>query len=72
MSELKFEDLEIGQHLWVLAEGKLLMVAKFDDSGYSVCGDWECGIDRNECQIIELVGRPKGFESFDLYYSPKD
>lgn len=65
---MKFEDLKIGQHLWVLSDNKLLMVAKFDKSGYEVCGAWECGIDKNDCKIIELVDAPKGYEEIKMYY----
>lgn len=45
------------------------MVAKFDDDGYQVCGDWELGIGKNECEIIELVNVPKGYENAKMYYS---
>ncbi len=67
--ETKFKDLKIGQHLWVLSSGKLLMVAKFDEKGYEVCGAWECGISKNECKIIEIVDTPKGYEKTKMYYS---
>ena len=50
---MKFEDVKIGQHLWVLTNNELLMVAKFDNDGYEVCGAWECGISKNDCEIIE-------------------
>lgn len=65
---VKFEDLPIGQHLWVLVDKKLLMVAKFDDKKYQVCGAWECGITPQECKIIELVAPPKGHENTKMYY----
>jgi hypothetical protein len=65
---MTFEDLKIGQHLWVLVNGELLMVAKFDDDGYEVCGAWECGIPSHECEIIELVTVPKGYETAKMYY----
>jgi len=67
-SVMKFEDLKIGQHLWGMYSGKLLMVAKFDDKGYDVCGAWECVIGKDECEIIELVDVPKGYEKTKLYY----
>jgi len=65
---MKFEDLKIGQHLWVLSNDELLMVAKFDEDGYEVCGAWECGIGKNECEIIELINAPKGYEGTKMYY----
>ena len=65
---MNFEDLKIGQHLWVLANNELLMVAKFDNDGYEACGDWECGISKDECEIIELVNVPKGYENTKMYY----
>ena len=65
---MKFEDLKIGQHLWVLQAEELLMVAKFDEDGYEVCGPWECGIDKNDCKIIKLVNPPKDYEKTKLYY----
>lgn len=65
---MKFEDLKIGQHLWVICSGELLMVAKFNDKRYEVCGAWECGIGKDECEIIELVDIPKGYEKTKLYY----
>ena len=65
---MKFEDLKIGQHLWVLSNDELLMVAKFDEDGYEVCGAWECGIGEHECEIIELINVPKGHENAKLYY----
>ena len=67
-NKIKFEDLKIGQHLWVLSDGKLLMVAKFDEDRYDVCGAWECGISKDECEIIELVGVPSGYENYKMYY----
>ena len=66
---MKFEDLKIGQHLWVLVEGKLLMVAKFDSYGFQVCGAWECGISPNECKIVKLVNVPKSHKKTELYYN---
>lgn len=66
--KIKFEDLKIGQHLWALLDNKLIMVAKFNNYGYEVCGDWECGIDKDDCEIIELVDIPEGFENFKMYY----
>jgi len=65
---MEFKDLKIGQHLWVLSNNKLLMVAKFDENGYEVCGAWECGISHKECKIIELVNVPKGQENTKMYY----
>ena len=65
---MKFEDIKIGQHLWVLLDGELLMVAKFDCHGYDVCGGWECGVSKDECEIIELVNVPKGHENTKMYY----
>ena len=65
---MKFEDLKIGQHLWVVAKNKLLMVAKFNEHGYDVCGAWECGIGKKDCEIIELVNVPKGHENTKMYY----
>lgn len=67
--ELQFEDLKIGQHLWALHDNKLIVAAKFDESGYQVCGPWECGIGKNECEIIELIDVPKGHENTSLYYA---
>lgn len=66
---LKFEDLKIGQHLWVLFDNQLIVAAKFDESGYQVCGPWECGIGKNECEIIELIDVPKGHKNTSLYYA---
>ena len=66
---IKFEDLKIGQHLWVLLGNELVMVAKFDEYGYEVCGAWECGISKNDCEIIKLVPFPKGYENTKLYYA---
>ena len=43
------------------------MVAKFGDT-FQVCGDWDAGINPDECQIIELVSFPKGYEKTELYY----
>ena len=69
MKQLKFEDLKIGQHLWVLAYDKrLVMVAKFDNDGYEVCGAWEAGISKMDCKIIELVDVPKGYENTRMLY----
>ena len=65
---MNFEDLKIGQHLWVMSNNKLLLVAKFDEHKYQVCGDWEGGIDKKECKIIELIKFPKGYENTKLYY----
>lgn len=65
---MKFEDIKIGQHLWAISRNQLIMVAKFDDEGFQVCGDWECGINYNDCQIIELVDFPKGYENVKLFY----
>lgn len=47
---------------------QLLMVAKFDEYRYEVCGAWECGISKDECQIIQLVEVPKGYEKAKMYY----
>ena len=44
------------------------MVAKFNNEGYEVCGAWECGISKNECEIIELVNAPKDYENTKMYY----
>ena len=65
---MKFRDLEIGQHLWVLNQNELIMVAKFCEEGYEVCGAWECGIGHKECEIIELINKPKGYEKTKYYY----
>jgi hypothetical protein len=65
---MKFEDLPIGQHLWVLFQDKLVMVAKFDQYQYEVCGAWECGITPEECEIVELVNVPDKFKTNQLYY----
>lgn len=64
----RFEDLKIGQHLWILSHEELMVVAKFDDNGYEVCGPWECGIGKDDCQIIQLIEIPKGYEKTSLYY----
>ena len=66
--KIKFEDLKIGQHLWALSNKKLLMVAKLDYEGYDVCGPWECGIPKDECEIIELVKFPKKHRKTKLYF----
>jgi len=66
---MKFQDIKIGQHLWVISNGELLMVAKFDDDMYDVCGAWEGGISKNECEIIQLVDVPKGYEKTKMYYA---
>jgi len=66
---MEFEDLEIGQHLWVLYDNELTMVAKFDNECYEVCGAWEGGINPKRCKIIELVNVPKGHETTTLYYA---
>jgi hypothetical protein len=65
---MKFEDLKIGQHLWVLSYDELLMVVKFDEDGYEVCGARQGGIGEHECEIIELINVPKGHENTKLYY----
>ena len=65
---IKFEDLKIGQHLWVLSAKTLLMVAKLDDIRYEVCGPWECGVRPELCKILKLVEPPKGFEETELYF----
>ena len=64
---IRFEDLKIGQHLWVLSDKTLLMVAKQDNIRYEVCGPWECGINPEHCKILKLVDPPKGFENTELY-----
>lgn len=69
INTMRFEDLKIGQHLWVLVDNELLMVAKFDEQGYQVCGEWEFGISPDKCKIIELVDVPKGYEITGWYYS---
>lgn len=68
MSNIKFENLEIGQHLWVKSLGELLIVAKFDTCWYEVCGPWECGISPDDCEIIQLIDKPKGYEDMSFYY----
>lgn len=65
---MKFEDLKIGQHLWVKSNNELLVVAKFDEKQYEVCGAWEAGIDPEDCEIIQLIDVPKGFENLTFYY----
>ena len=65
---MEFKDIKIGQHLWVLSSNELLMVAKFDEGGYEVCGPWEGGIDPSHCQIIGLVEFPVKHKETKLYY----
>jgi hypothetical protein len=67
---MNFQDLKIGQHLWVLFQNELLMVVKFDNEMYYVCGAWECGINPGDCKIIELVKPPIGYENVKMYYNP--
>lgn len=65
---MKFKDLKIGQHVWLISKGKILIGAKFDNYGYEVCGAWECGIDKDDCEIIELIKAPRGHKKTKLYY----
>ena len=66
---MKFKNLKIGQHLWVKCGSDILIVAKFEENNrYAVCGDWECGISANDCEIIELIDIPKGYEKSKMYY----
>lgn len=67
--QIEFEKIKIGQHLWVLMDGKLLVVAKFDDYKYQVCGDWETGIRPYECEIVKFIDLPDGFEGVEMYYN---
>jgi len=65
---MKFKDLKIGQHLWGIYDNQLVMLAKFDDGGYEVCGAWECGIGKDKVKIIKLVEVPEGYEDVPFYY----
>jgi hypothetical protein len=67
-SSISFEDLKIGQHAWVIADEKLLLVAKFNNDRFDVCGAWECGISPSECKIVKLVNVPKKHKNTPLYY----
>lgn len=67
---MTFKELKLGQHLWVLHNtGMLMMVAKFDEKGYDVCGPWECGVSEEECKIIELIDKPEKYKTTEMYYS---
>ena len=68
MTTTECNDLELGQHLWVLCNGELLIVAKIDGA-LEVCGPWECGIYYAECEIVELIPPPKGHEKTNRYYN---
>ena len=64
---LSDSEIEIGQHFWALLRGELLVLMK-TRLGYELCGDWECGIDFDEFEIISLIDKPKGHEQTKLYY----
>lgn len=66
--KITFDELGIGQHLWVLIDDQILMVAKFDEYSYEVCGPWEGALHPGDCKIIELVDLPTGHEDTKLYY----
>jgi hypothetical protein len=67
---VKFEDLKIGQHLWVLYDNQLVMVAKFQNDGiYEVCGEWQFGLVAAKCKIIKLVHPPKKYQKTKMYYA---
>lgn len=68
---LRFEDLEMGQHVWVLYGDELVLVAKFNEKRFDVCGPWESGINKNECKIVGLVNRPIKQQNKSLYYMEK-
>jgi hypothetical protein len=68
-TKIKFEQLEIGQHLWGIQNGQLLVLMKDETGrGYEVCGAWECGASKESVEIIELIGRPPNHSRTQLCY----
>jgi len=63
------DDTNKGAHYWAsTADGSILVVLKVGDDQYEVCGPWECGIGAHECEIIEEINPPFGYEHAKLYY----
>lgn len=63
------EDIQPGTHCWAQSsEQTLLIVLKVSDDYYEVCGPWECGIRKEEIEIISIIDKPEGHENMDLYY----
>jgi len=61
-------DTKKGEHYWATSCGSILVVLKVDDDQYEVCGPWECGIGARDCEIIEEIKPPFGYEHSKLYY----
>lgn len=65
---MKNEDVKIGEHCWALSNGLLLVVLKVDSDSFEVCGAWECGVNADYLEILEVIPRPLGHETDLLYY----
>lgn len=58
--------MKAGTHFWAKKDGKLVMMM-FDGEEYTVCGPWECAVNR-DFEVIEIVPIPEGYTANDLYY----
>jgi len=65
---VKNKDVQIGQHCWAILSEKLLVVLKIEAQEYNVCGEWECSIDADKLEILQIIDKPKGYKNTGLYY----
>jgi hypothetical protein len=68
----KDADVLVGEHCWALMGEDLVVVMKWEDGGYQVCGPWECGCPADTLQILEIIPRPEGQKDRQLCYSPSE
>ena len=64
---MKDEDIPIGSHFWATSRGELLVILK-TESGYQVCGAWECGMAFKEFEFVDFIIKPDETEGMKLYY----
>ncbi len=61
-------DVMINDHCWALLDGQLIVVMKVELGSYVVCGGWECTINYEDLDLLELIKLPLGRERNTLYY----
>lgn len=65
------DDVKIGEHFWgTIGDNETqIMVFIKTESGFFVCGEWECPIRGTKINVIETIPIPKGYEDKELYYN---
>jgi hypothetical protein len=62
------DDLKAGDHFWALIDEQLVMMMMDKEGKHYVCGGWECEINPDDFDIIELIKFPIGYSEESLYY----